>query len=114
MMNRSTEPGWPDPMDRKSGAAATHGMSPVAAPRGMSSAAPRRHGCWIHCYPDHDARRFIVRETFENGTLALSSIMTRAESDTERVLVAAGASPGEAHDRVQEAIVRGTAFLFLD
>lgn len=95
-MNRSVEVGRSDRMGHKS-------LTPT----------PRRHGCWIHCYPDHDARRFIVRETFENGTLALSSIMTRAESDTERVLVAAGANPGEAHARVQEAIVRGTAFLFL-
>ena len=78
-------------------------------------AAWQRHGCWIHCYPipNRNARRFIVRETFESGTLSLLSIVTQAESDTERFLVAAGANPGEAHARVQEAIERGTAFLIL-
>ena len=98
MANRSAESGRPTRVE----------STPLPA-------ASRRHGCWIHCYPDPnpDVRRFIVRETFENGTLALSSIMTRADSDTERVLVAVGASPGEAHARVQEAIARGTAFLFL-
>ena len=77
------------------------------------NASPRRSGCWIHCYPDADPgeRHFIVRESFENGGVALSSEMTDAEADAERVLVAAGADPGEAHARVQEAIRRGTAFL---
>jgi hypothetical protein len=37
--------------------------------------------------------------------------MTDAEFDTERVLVAAGADPREAHARVQEAIAQGFAFL---
>ena len=70
-------------------------------------------GCWIHCYPDLDrgGQHFIVRESFESGALALSANVTEAESETERVLVAAGADPGEAHARVQEAITRGTAFL---
>jgi hypothetical protein len=75
--------------------------------------ASRRYGCWIHCYPNPDRgdRYFIVRESFESGALALSAKMTDAEFDTERVLVAAGADPREAHARVQEAIARGFAFL---
>jgi len=98
MADRSAEPGDPTRMDG-----------------GPFVGAAQRHGCWIHCYPDpsRDTRRFIVRESFESGALALSSVMTWADSDTERVLVAVGANPREAHARVQEAIERGTAFLIL-
>lgn len=78
------------------------------------ASATRCDGCWIHCYPDPDGNGvyFIVRESFDSGALAVSSNVTANELETERVLVALGADPAEAHARVQEAIAQGTAFLF--
>ena len=75
---------------------------------------PRPSGCWIHCYSDDagkGGKYFIVHESAGGGRLSLSSRMVIAAEDAERLLVDSGADPGEAHVRVEEAIVRGTAFL---